>query len=97
VLQPRTGQAVVERDVAIVNKQGLHARPVMQFVDTASRFTAEVKVQKNNTVVDGKSPMEMMLLEATQGTRLKLIARGQDASAAVEALAALVERGFGEE
>jgi phosphocarrier protein HPr len=90
-------QTEIHREVVIVNRQGLHARPVMQFVDTASRFAAEVKVQRDDTVVDGKSPMEMMLLEATKGTRLKLAARGQDAAQALDALAALIERGFGEE
>jgi phosphocarrier protein HPr len=91
------GKTVVEREVIIMNRQGLHARPVMQFVDTASRFASEVKVEKNNTVVDGKSPMEMMLLEATKGTRLKVKACGEDAAQAVQALAELVERGFGED
>ncbi len=90
-------QTEIHREVVIPNRQGLHARPVMQFVDTASRFTAEVKVQRDDTVVDGKSPMEMMLLEATKGTRLKLTACGQDAAQALDALAALIEGGFGEE
>ena len=88
---------MVHREVTIPNRQGLHARPVMQFVDTASRFASEVKVQRNDTIVDGKSPMEMMLLEATQGACLKLTARGPDAAQAIEALVALVEQGFGEE
>ncbi len=88
---------MVQRDVTICNKQGLHARPVMQFVDTASRFSCDVKVEKNTTVVDGKSPMEMMLLEATKGTQLRITACGSDAPEAVDALVGLVERGFGEE
>lgn len=87
---------LVEREVTILNTQGLHARPIMQFVDTAAQYASEVKVQHNNTVVDGKSPMEMMLLAATKGTRLKLKARGKDAEQAVEALTKLIDNGFGE-
>lgn len=89
-------QERVCRDVVIRNRQGLHARPVMQFVDLAHKFDAAVTVCKGTQTVDGKSPMEMMLLEATQGTSLRLVARGRDAAAAIEALARLVEGGFGE-
>lgn len=87
---------VVEREVTIVNRQGLHARPIMKFVDLASRFQADVNVRKGDQTVDGKSPMEMILLEAIQGTHLTLVARGQDAQEAVNALATLVAGGFDE-
>jgi phosphotransferase system HPr (HPr) family protein len=84
------------KDVSIVNVQGLHARPIMQFVDLASRFQASVRVTKGEQVVDGKSPMEIMLLEAVCGTQLTLSANGPDAREAIEALAALVAAGFDE-
>ena len=84
------------RTVTIGNPQGLHARPVMQFVDLAGRFQSRIQVQKGDFVVDGKNPMEMMLLEASQGTRLELSADGPDAAEALEALAELVTNGFGE-
>lgn len=87
----------VEREVTIVNSQGLHARPVMRFVDIANQYQSTVKVRKGTVSVDGKSPMEMMLLEATAGTRLNLIADGQDAAAMVEALAQLVADKFHED
>jgi len=74
----------------------LHARPVMQFVDLAGQFQARIVVRKDDFAVDGKNPMEMMLLEASQGTQLELWAEGPDAAQAVEALAELVKRGFGE-
>ena len=96
VFDSRSQPVEVHREVTILNHQGLHARPVMQFVDTAAQFAAEVRVQCNDTVVDGKSPMEMMLLAATQGTQLKLKARGEDATEAVDALVDLVERRFNE-
>jgi phosphotransferase system HPr (HPr) family protein len=85
------------QEVTILNRQGLHARPVMQFVDLASQFSAIVTVSKGDLQVDAKSPMEMMLLEGTCGTRLKLCAHGADAVEAVAALAALVESKFDEE
>ncbi|MCK6455044.1 MAG: HPr family phosphocarrier protein [Phycisphaerae bacterium] len=87
----------VEREVEICNAQGLHARPVMRFVDLASQFESTVRVHKGNISVDGKSPMEMMLLEATRGTRLRLVGDGADAAAAVESLARLIEDKFFED
>ncbi|MFQ5494444.1 MAG: HPr family phosphocarrier protein [Phycisphaerae bacterium] len=85
------------RNVAVVNKEGLHTRPVMQFVDLASTFKAAVtvtNVTRGGDTVDGKSAMQMMLLEATMGCVLRIQAAGSDATEAVEALAALVGRGF---
>jgi len=84
----------VSREITIINKHGLHARPVMQFVDLASRFDSSIALAKGSTVVDGKSPMEIMLLEGVCGTRLTLTAKGPDAEEAVTALSDLVARGF---
>ncbi len=72
-------------------------RPAMQFVDTASRFQSSVSVSKDDTNVDGKSIMQMSMLAATCGARLKIKAEGADAAEAVEALRELVEvKKFGE-
>lgn len=84
------------RLVTVPNPQGFHARPVMRFVDLASQFQAQVQVRKGRQAVDGKNPMEMMLLEATQGTELEIAADGPDAQGAVDALVDLVQGGFGE-
>ncbi|HSW44648.1 MAG TPA: HPr family phosphocarrier protein [Phycisphaerae bacterium] len=86
----------VSRTVTIPNEQGLHARPVMRFVDIANQFRSRILVKKGDRLVDGKNPMEMMLLEATKGTQLELVADGEDADNAVVALAALIQEGFGE-
>lgn len=91
------GLTRIERDVVIVNKQGLHARPVMKFVDLASRFQSAVTVHKGTLKVDGRSPMEMMLLEANAGTTLRLVVEGSDADAAASALAQLIADKFQEE
>ncbi len=81
------------------NREGLHARPTMRFVDVAKQFSCEVSVcntSKGTETVDGKSAMEMMLLEATQGSVLRITARGADAEQAAEALAELVRSSFGQ-
>jgi phosphocarrier protein len=88
--------AVSEREVAIVNPLGLHARPAAEFVKLAGRFQSSISVRKNDMEVNGKSIMGMMMLAAEQGSRVTLRAEGQDAEAALEALAALVADGFGE-
>ncbi len=83
--------------VKIVNRLGLHARPAMCFVDAASRFKSSVKVCRDDHEVDGKSIMQMMMLAATRGTELKIVAEGEDSVAATGALSELVARGFDEE
>lgn len=85
--------------VTIRNRLGLHARPAMEFVDTASRFAASVTVRRldQSETVDGKSIMDIMMLAATRGTDLEVVCDGADADAAAKALAALVDRGFDEE
>lgn len=85
------------RQVRVSNKMGLHARPAMQFVDLANRFTSRVRVCKEQQCVDAKSIMELLLLAAAAGTHLTIHAEGPDADQAVEALTKLVERKFDEE
>ena len=83
-------------EVTISNQQGLHARPVMRFIDIAMKFNCDIRVHKGALSVDGKSPMEMMLLEAVPGTVLRLEATGDGAAEALEELAALIDGKFGE-
>ena len=83
--------------VTIINKLGLHARPAMSFVDTANSFTSDIKVVKDGQAVDGKSIMQLMMLAATQGTKLRIDAQGPDAEQAVEALVKLIGSKFDEE
>lgn len=80
-----------------MNAHGLHARPVSRFVDLACRFESEVFVtnlSRGDEAIDGKSPMYLLTLEGTKGTRLLIAAEGPDAEDAVSALAELVSRGF---
>ena len=87
---------MIERTVGIVNELGLHARPAAEFVKTAGRFACAVTVRKDGMEVNGKSIMGMMMLAAEMGSELVLIADGDDAEAALDALEALVKAGFGE-
>ncbi|MDX2018471.1 MAG: HPr family phosphocarrier protein [Planctomycetota bacterium] len=87
----------VSTQVTIVNRLGLHARPAMTFVDLATTFQSEIKVAKADTLVDGKSIMQMMMLAAAKGATLEISAEGPDADKALAALKALVESGFDEE
>jgi len=85
-----------EREVRIVNRAGMHARPAAEFVKIAGRFTAEITVEKDGLEVNGKSIMGVLMLAAEQGSLLRLTAQGADALQALEALVALVNGGFEE-
>lgn len=85
-----------ERRVTLVNPTGFHVRPATLFMEAASRFRSEIRVLKRGQTADGKSAISLMLLEAGPGTELLIQADGGDEVAAVEALADLVERRFGD-
>ncbi len=87
-------QPTVTKTVTIVNPQGLHARPADLFVKLANRFSAAIRITKDNESVDGKSILSILTLGAEQGTQLEISATGTDADAAVAALSELVEQGF---
>jgi len=88
---------VTTREVRIRNPLGLHARAAARFVHTASRFRSRVTVSRSGKSMDGKSILGILLLAASQGTLLRVVAEGEDEAAAVDALTALVEGGFGED
>ena len=88
---------MIRRELAIRNRLGLHARAAARFVHTASRFRSRVTAGRDGRVMDGKSILGILLLSASQGTAIDVTAEGDDEQLAIEALAALVEGGFGEE
>jgi phosphocarrier protein len=88
---------VTRRELLIRNRLGLHARAAARFVHTAGRFRSRVTAGRDGRVMDGKSILGILLLGASQGTTIEVTAEGEDETAAVDALAALVEGGFGEE
>jgi phosphocarrier protein len=87
---------VVQRSVIVTNALGMHARAAARFVRLASSFRAQIKVTRDGRAIDGKSIMGLLLLAAAKGAEIAISADGPDEAAALDALAALVERGFDE-
>ncbi len=87
---------VASRDVVVKNRQGIHARPSAAFVKLAAQFRCEVILEKDGETINGKSIMGLLMLAAGPGSRVRIVCDGDDALAAVEQLAALVNGGFGE-
>jgi phosphocarrier protein len=83
--------------VEVVNKRGLHARASAKFVKLAGEFDAEVTVTRDGQTVDARSIMGLMMLGAGPGSVLELKAEGEEAEAALEALAELIRSRFDED
>ena len=84
-------------DVSIPNRLGLHARAAAKFVHVATRFKSQIRVARENRVIDGKSIMGILLLAAPCGASITISADGPDEHEAVAELCKLVESGFGEQ
>ena len=87
----------IKRILPIINRRGLHARAAAKFVNCAERFEAEIFVSRHGVEVPGRSILGLMMLAATSGTEITVRAIGDDAAAAVEALAALSADKFSED
>jgi phosphocarrier protein HPr len=87
----------LEKELAIVNRLGLHARPAAMFVRIASRHRAEIWVSKEEEEINGKSIMGLMMLAAGQGSKLRIRCEGPDADKAMEELEELIKSGFNED
>jgi phosphocarrier protein len=88
---------MIEQEVVVQNKLGLHARPAAQLVKTAAQFKSDIYIRKNSQVVNGKSIMGVMMLAAGKGMKLTLIADGEDEKEAIVALKELFDRKFDED
>jgi phosphocarrier protein len=86
-----------QRDVEIVNKLGLHARPSARLTQLASSFKSNVHMSRNGRRVNAKSIMGVMMLAAARGSTITLETDGDDEQEAIDALAGLIRSGFGEE
>ena len=84
----------ITRELTLLNRYGMHVRPAGLFAKTASKYDAEIEVEKDGNVVSGKSIMALMTLEAVCGSVLKISASGPQAEEALDELAALVARKF---
>jgi phosphocarrier protein len=87
---------MMKKEVTIINKLGLHARAAAKFVTVASGYESEVEVVHGNRRVNGKSIMGVMMLAASKGKTLELIATGGDEEQAINGLENLVRDRFGE-
>jgi phosphocarrier protein len=87
---------LVEKEIEIRNKLGLHARAAAKLVHTAARFASDVKVRKGSEVVDGKSILGILLLAAGQGTTITVSANGSDDSEAMQSIEQLIDAKFDE-
>ncbi len=85
-----------EREVKIVNKLGIHARPAAEIVKTAGKFRSSITIVRDDLEVNAKSIMGVMMLAAEFGATIMLRAIGEDADAALEALASVIANKFGE-
>ena len=84
----------ITRELTLLNRYGMHVRPAGLFAKTASKYDAEIEVEKDGNVVSGKSIMALMTLEAVCGSVLKISASGPQAEEALDELTALVARKF---
>ncbi len=82
---------MVEREVVIKNKTGLHARPAAVLVQKANEFRSDIFLEKDEDRVNAKSIMGVMMLAAGEGTRIKIIASGEDEKDAVVKISQLLE------
>jgi phosphocarrier protein len=88
---------MTQRTVAIVNELGMHARAAAKFVHLAAKYESRIRVSRHGREMDGKSIMGLLLLAAARGMQITISADGRDETDAVDALAALVAEGFGED
>ena len=85
------------KELTIVNKLGLHARPSAMFVKVCNRFKADIWVEKDGESVNGKSIMGLMMLAAGQGSKLQVLCEGPDAESALSEIEAIILRKFDED
>ena len=87
---------MIEREVTIKNRAGLHTRPAATLVKTASKFKADFFIYKDGMEINGKSIIGVMTLAAEQGSTMMLKFEGVDEVEAAAAVIDLFERGFDE-
>ena len=89
--------ATITKQLTVINRLGIHARPAALFVKVAGKFTSQIMVEKDGETINGKSIMGLMMLAAAQGSKLTVTAEGADAEAALKALEELFHQKFNED
>ena len=92
-----TDAEFLTKELVVLNKAGIHARPAAMFVKTANRFACEIFVEKDGEKINGKSIMGLMMLAAGPGSKVTLYVKGADAATAIAEIEALIQRKFDEE
>lgn len=87
----------VRKSMTVINKLGLHARAAAKLVELASGFESRIRIWRDGREADAKSIMKVMMLAASKGKSLEILAQGDDAAEAVEAIDRLVARRFDEQ
>jgi phosphocarrier protein len=88
---------MAEKTVIVRNRAGIHARPAALIAQTANKFSSEITIERDSTVINAKSIMGVITMAAGYDTKLLVKAEGPDADAAVEAIFTLFENKFEEE
>ena len=88
---------MINRELPIINKLGLHARAAAKLVKLSSSFQSSIDIEKDGQRVNSKSIMGVMMLAASCGTTVTISAEGDDAEAAIEAITELINNRFDEE
>ncbi len=88
---------MIEREVEIINRLGLHARAAAKLVHEAARYTSQIQLASNGQEVDAKSILGILLLAAAQGTVLRIRCNGANEEEALHGLVDLIESRFGED
>jgi phosphocarrier protein len=85
------------KEMTVINRLGLHARPSAMFVKVCSRFKSDIWVEKDGEQVNGKSIMGLMMLAAGHGSKLRVTCEGPDSDKALAEIEAMIERKFDED
>jgi phosphocarrier protein HPr len=94
---PHNTKLMLVQEFTIINKLGLHARASALLVKTASHFSSDIRIEREDIEVNGKSIMGIMMLAAAKGTTIKVKVGGDDEAEAMQILGDLIRDGFGEE
>ncbi len=94
--ESNTKSQEVERTLVVQNKMGIHARPAAMIVRAANKYSSEIYFEKDDELVNGKSIMGLMMLAAGQGSKLRVIATGEDAESVMRDIEELFARKFDE-
>ena len=92
-----TDAEFLTKELVVLNKSGIHARPAAMFVKIATRYGSDIFVEMDGEKINGKSIMGLMMLAAGPGSKVILHVKGADAAVAIAELEALVQRKFDEE